>query len=110
MTLPPLQTLIIVCMVTLGTVITRFLSFVLFGKDKANNHYIAYFGQVLPFAVIGMLVVYCLKGTNLLIPSLVLPEAAAIVCIVVLHYWKNNALLSIGAGTAIYMTIIHLVR
>nr|WP_282432970.1 AzlD domain-containing protein [Desulfosporosinus sp. Sb-LF] len=94
-------------MVTLGTVITSFLPFILFLNNSGNHPYITYLGKVLPNDAIGLLVVYCLKGINLMNPSLVFPEVASILCIMVLHYWKNNALLSIGAGTVIYMSIIH---
>ncbi len=109
MTLTSIQTFIIICMVTLGTVITRFLPFILFPDNKENHPYITYLGKVLPFSVIGLLVVYCLKGVNLMNPPFGLPETVAIICITVLHYWKSNALLSIGAGTAIYMLLVQIV-
>ncbi|NLO96779.1 MAG: branched-chain amino acid transporter AzlD [Peptococcaceae bacterium] len=109
MTLTPGQTLIIICMVTLGTVITRFLPFILFQNNKNQNAYITYLGKVLPYAVIGMLVVYCLKGVNFQSPANWLPAAIAIVCIVMLHYWKSNTLLSIGGGTVIYMFLVQAV-
>lgn len=109
MTLTSIQTLIIIFMVTLGTVITRFLPFILFPDNKGKHPYITYLGNVLPYAAIGLLVVYCLKGVNLLKPSYGLPEAIAITCITVLHIWKNNALLSIGIGTVIYMSLVQFV-
>lgn len=109
MILTPVQTFVIICMVTLGTVITRFLPFILFPGHKENHPYITYLGEVLPFSAIGLLVVYCLKGVNVLNPPFGLPEAIAISCIAVLHYWKNNALLSIGAGTAIYMVMVQFI-
>ncbi|NCD10143.1 MAG: branched-chain amino acid transporter AzlD [Negativicutes bacterium] len=106
MTLTPVQTLIIIAMVVLGTVITRFLPFILFPGDKGNHPYINYLGEVLPYAAIGLLVVYCLKGVNLQAAPFGLPEAIAIICIGILHYWKSNALLSIGAGTVFYMFLV----
>lgn len=109
MTLTPVQTLIIVLMVTLGTVITRFSPFILFSGKKGNHKYITYLGEVLPYSAIGLLVVYCLKGVSLTKSPFGLPEAVAITCIAVLHYWKNNALLSIGAGTVIYMLLVQIV-
>lgn len=109
MTLTPIQTFIIICMVTTATIITRFLPFFLFKKIKSNNSYIPYLGQVLPYATIGLLVVYCLKGTNLKGPAYGIPEIIAIFCIIVLHYWKGNTLLSIGAGTVIYMILVQTV-
>ena len=89
--------------------ITRFLPFALFKGSRSNNSYIKYLGQVLPYATIGLLVVYCLRNINLKAPTHGLPEAIAIICIIVLHYWKENTLLSIGAGTAIYMILVQFV-
>ncbi|MPN33153.1 hypothetical protein SDC9_180637 [bioreactor metagenome] len=111
MTLTPTQTLIIILMVTLGTMLTRFLPFVLFKRMKSARArtYIGYLGSVLPYAAIGLLVVYCLKGVAISAPAYGLPEAIAIVCIAALHYWKENALLSIGAGTLIYMVLVQAV-
>lgn len=109
MILTPEQTLVIVLMVTLGTVITRFLPFILFSGDKGNHPYITYLGNVLPYAAIGLLVVYCLKGVSIISSPFGFPEAAAILCIGVLHYWRNNALLSIGAGTVVYMLLVQIV-
>lgn len=109
MILTPVQTLIIIGAVTLGTVITRFLPFILFKKTSSEHSYISYLGKVLPYAAIGLLVVYCLKGVRLTSPGYGLPEAIAIICIAVLHYWKGNALLSIGAGTVIYMVLVQVV-
>lgn len=108
MILTPIETLIIVILVALSSVITRFLPFIIFRKSNKSNSFITYLGKVLPYAAIGMLVVYCLKNVNITVSSYGIPEAIAILCIVVLHYWKENTLLSIGAGTAIYMILIRL--
>ncbi|MGC7870078.1 branched-chain amino acid transporter permease [Desulfosporosinus sp. SYSU MS00001] len=105
MTLTSMQTLIIICMVTIGTMITRFLPFVVFRGTKSNS-YISYLGQVLPYSVIGLLVIYCLKSVSFKAPTYWFPEAIAIICIVALHYWKENTLLSIGVGTVIYMVLV----
>lgn len=103
------QTLIIIAMVTLGTVITRFLPFILFPANKDTPPYIIYLGKVLPYSVIGLLVVYCLKGISLTTIPFGIPELISILLIALLHIWKNNTLLSIGFGTAIYMILIQLV-
>lgn len=64
---------------------------------------------MLPYAAIGLLVVYCLRGIRFTAPSHGLPEAIAILCIVLVHHWKNNTLLSIGTGTVVYMVLIQFV-
>lgn len=109
MTLTPTQTFIIICMVAIGTMTTRFLPFILFKNNKFNNSYINYLGQVLPYSAIGLLVVYCLKDVNLKAPAYGIPEAIAIIFIIILHYWKENTLLSIGLGTGIYMFLLQVV-
>ncbi|WP_312643553.1 AzlD domain-containing protein [Hydrogenoanaerobacterium sp.] len=109
MTLTFMQTLGIVGAVTLGTMVTRFLPFFIFPDSKKTSPYITYLGKVLPYAVIGLLVVYCLKGVSFTTAPFSIPEAIAIACIVLLHIWKGNTLLSIGAGTLVYMLLVQLV-
>lgn len=99
------QSILTVLAVVLGTMATRFLPFLIFPEGKKLPAFISYLGTVLPYAVIGLLVVYCLKDavfTNLH----GLPELIAIAFIVVLHKWKHNTLLSIAAGTVLYMTLV----
>ena len=70
---------------------------------------IQYLGKVLTPAVIGMLVVYCLKATPVMDAPHGLPEAIAVAVTAGLHVWKRNNLLSIGAGTILYMVLIQAV-
>lgn len=100
------QTLGIICMTTIATMLTRFLPFLLIKGKKSESGYINYLGQVLPYAAVGLLVVYCLKGVDLASGSHGIPEGIAILCIVLLHRWRRNVLLSIGAGTVIYMVLV----
>ncbi len=109
MTLNPVQSLIIILMLMLGTMCTRFLPFIFFRAHKTTPAYIQRLGNVLPYAVIGLLVVYCLKGVSFTGGSYGLPELSAILVIVALHLWKKNTLLSIFAGTAIYMLLVQYV-
>jgi len=106
MTLTSLETLTIIGMVALGTQITRFLPFLLFARREQTHPFVAYLGRVLPYAAIGLLVVYCLKNVSLTAAPHGLPEALAILCVAALHLWKNNTLLSIGGGTIIYMLLV----
>lgn len=99
------QSIITILVVVLGTMLTRFLPFLIFPEEKTPPHYITYLGTVLPYAVIGLLVVYCLK--NAVFASFHgLPELITIVCIFILHKWKRNTLLSIGTGTIVYMFLV----
>jgi branched-subunit amino acid transport protein AzlD len=90
----------------LATVLTRFLPFLFFPAGKKTPKYITYLGNTLPYATIGLLVVYCLRGVSFTARPYGLPEALSIAVIAVLHIWKGNALLSIGGGTILYMTLI----
>jgi len=109
MTLTIAQSLIIVGVVALGTMLTRFLPFIIFPANKQTPKFIIYLSTVLPYAVIGLLVVYCLKNVSFATAPFGLPEAIAILCTVLIHNWKSNMLLSIGAGTVLYMALVQFV-
>lgn len=103
------QQLITIGVVVLGTMTTRFLPFLLFPAGKPTPKYIQYLGSVLPAAVFGLLIVYCLKNVSLLTGSHGLPELISIAAVVALHLWKRQMLLSIAGGTVCYMLLVQLV-
>lgn len=94
----------------LATMLTRFLPFLIFSsKGRGTPGVIRYLGRVLPAAIFGMLVVYCLKGVSLFSGSRGIPEALAILVILFLHRWKHQTLLSIAGGTLCYVLLVQLV-
>lgn len=97
---------ILVAVMSLVTILLRSLPFLVFRKKVPA--YITYLGRVLPPAIIGMLVIYCLKDTVITSAPFGLPELIAGVMVVLLQVWKRNALLSILCGTVIYMLLIQL--
>ena len=99
----------IVIAMAAGTVITRFLPFLLFPQGKKMPRYVEYLGQMLPYATMGLLVVYCLKGIHPLSWPFGLPELIASASVAAIHVWKKNSLLSIGAGTLLYMILVQAV-
>lgn len=99
------QQVLTVAAVVLGTMATRFVPFLLFPEGKTPPPFITYLGRVLPYAVMGLLVVYCLKDVPAS-ASYGIPEAIAILCVAALHKWKHNTLLSIGVGTVLYMVLV----
>lgn len=99
------QSIITIIAVVSGTMLTRFLPFLIFPEGKTPPAYITYLGTVLPYAVIGLLVVYSLKDA-FYAPSHGLPEAIAIFFLFILHKWKKNTLLSIAGGTVLYMVLV----
>ena len=100
---------LIILAVAVTTFATRVVPFLIFPKGKEIPPIIQYLGKVLTPAVIGMLVVYCLKSTSVLQAPHGIPEAIAVTVTAVLHVWKRNNLLSIGGGTILYMVLIQMV-
>ena len=103
------QQIITIALCALGTMATRFLPFLLFSSRKPTPGYIRYLGNVLPAAIFGMLVIYCLKNVSILSGSHGIPEAAAILVVEGLHMWKRQMLLSIAGGTVCYMLLMQFV-
>lgn len=103
------QQIVMIGTVVLGTMLTRFLPFLVFPSGKPTPKYIQYLGKVLPAAVFGLLVVYCLKGVNILTGSHGLPELISILVVIGLHLWKRQMLISIAGGTICYMLLVQLV-
>ena len=102
------QQIVTIAVVVLGTMTTRFLPFLIFPEGKEPPAVITYLGTVLPYAVIGLLVVYCMKD----VPGsghYGAPELITIVFIAILHKWKRSTLLSIGGGTVLYMLLVQMV-
>ena len=106
MTIP--QQILTIVAVVLGTMTTRFLPFLFFPEGKEPPAFVRYLGAVLPSAVIGLLVVFCLKDA-VFTGWHGLPEAIAIVVVGVLHKCKHNILLSIAGGTVLYMFLVQMV-
>ena len=103
------SSLIMIAVVAVATFATRAVSFLVFRKGKEIPPKILFIGRVLPPAIIGLLVVYCLKSTSVLSYPYGLPELIAGITVVILHVWKRNILLSIGVGTILYMALIQMV-
>ena len=107
MTIPEQIITIVICV--LGTMLTRFLPFLVFSSKKPTPKYIIYLGKALPCAVFGMLVVYSLKNVSLFSGTHGIPELIAIGVTAGLHLWKKQMLLSIAGGTIAYMLLVQLV-
>lgn len=103
------QQIITIAAVVAGTVITRFLPFIVFREGKETPKYIQYLGKVLPSAVFALLVVYCLKNVSFVSGNHGLPELISIAVTAGLHLWKKQMLLSIAGGTICYMLLVQFV-
>ena len=103
------QQIITIGMCVVGTMLTRFLPFLVFRSKRPTPRYIQYLGRVLPGAIFAMLIIYCLRDVSLLQGSHGLPELIAIAVTVGLHLWKRQMLLSIAGGTICYMLLVQFV-
>jgi branched-subunit amino acid transport protein AzlD len=102
------QQIITIALCALGTMLTRFLPFLVFSENRATPPFVQYIGKYLPSAVFGMLVIYCLKDVSITSGTHGIPELCAILVTIALHKWKRQMLISIAGGTACYMLILHL--
>lgn len=100
---------LIIAVSALITIALRFLPFLIFGENRRTPPLIAFLGQILPYAIMGMLVVYCLKDVSLTSSPFGIPEAIGCAVVAGLHVWKRNTLLSIGAGTVCYMLLVQFI-
>ena len=104
-----LHTICTVAVIALVTAVLRFLPFWIFRDNRGMPPVIRQLSQALPCAIMGMLVVYCLKGVSFSAFPFGLPEIIGCALVILLHIWKRNTLLSIGAGTVCYMLLVQFV-
>ncbi len=107
--LTPQQAALSILVMALVTLLTRALPFLLFGRGHTPPRVVLYLGQVLPPAVIAMLVVYCVRYAEFGHVSQWAPALLASATVVLLHLWKRNNLLSIFGGTILYMVLVQTV-
>jgi branched-subunit amino acid transport protein AzlD len=99
----------VIAMVAVAAIVTallRFAPFLIFGKGRKTPPLVTYLGKVLPCAVMGMLVVYCMKDVVITAWPHGIPELLGCIIVALLHIWKRNSLLSIGVGTVAYMLMV----
>ena len=104
--MPDLHSALMIAVIAVVTAALRFLPFWIFSENRKTPPMISYLGQVLPFSIMGMLVVYCLKDVSFSAAPFGIPEALGCAVVTMLHIWKRNTLLSIGAGTVCYMLMV----
>ena len=103
------EQIITIAVVIVATLSTRFLPFILFPSKNSTPLYISYLGKVLPAAVFGFLVVYCLRNVNIFAYSHGLPEILGVLITAFLHKWKRQMLFSIAGGTISYMAMLQII-
>ena len=103
------HTWLLIAVMSAVTALLRFLPFIIFRGGRKTPEYILWMGKALPYAIMGMLVVYCLKTVSLAAAPYGAPEFIACILTAALHVWKRNSLVSIGGGTLCYMLLVQLV-
>lgn len=103
------HSLLIVAVMAVFTALTRFLPFFAFPEGRKRPKVITYLGTVLPYALIGMLVVYCFKSVSVFAYPYCIPELLAVVLVAALHIWKRNTLISVFGGVIFYMVLVQCV-
>ena len=103
------HSVLLIVVISVVTMLLRFLPLWIFGNGQQTLTVIQYLGKVLPYAIMGMLVVFCLKGVSLVTAPHGLPELIACGTVVGLHIWKRNTAVSIVGGTVVYMVLVQVV-
>ncbi|MEE1357875.1 MAG: AzlD domain-containing protein [Clostridia bacterium] len=101
----------VVCIIVSGiaTFLTRLIPFVLFGSGRPMPPMLKRMADVLPSAVIAVLVIYGVSGPLTALDMTTAASVAALLITVALHLWKKNTLLSVFGGTAAYMLFVHFI-
>ncbi|MCR4588716.1 MAG: AzlD domain-containing protein, partial [Lachnospiraceae bacterium] len=100
------QALFLIAVIAVMTMLLRFLPFLIFGGKRKVPDYVLYLGKKLPYAIIGMLIVYCLKDVSVEMTASWLPSLIGVAAVAGLHLWRRNTLLSIVGGTVLYMVLV----
>lgn len=107
--MPDVHSAILIGVCALVTAALRFIPFLIFGGKRKTPEFVTYLGKVLPFAIMGMLVVFCLKNVSVTSYPHGIPELIGVAAVALLHIWKRNTLLSIIGGTVIYILLINFI-
>jgi branched-subunit amino acid transport protein AzlD len=103
------ESILIILVISVITFVLRAAPFLLFSRKGETPKVITYLGNTLPPAVMGMLIVYCLRNVSVLDSPFGVPELVAAATVIALHLWRRNNMLSILGGTALYMVMIQFV-
>lgn len=100
---------LIIAVCSAVTAALRFVPFVIFGGKRETPKFVMYLGEHLPYAIMAMLVIYCLRGIKFTAAPFGAPEIISCIVVAILHIWKRNTLISIISGTLCYMALVQFV-
>lgn len=89
------------------TLLLRALPFLVFRDGRTMPEWLKKLGDVLPSAIMAVLIVYCLKDGIIREEWRLVPELIAVAVVVGSYLWKHNTLVSILLGTACYMVLVN---
>ncbi|MCF0112150.1 MAG: AzlD domain-containing protein [Erysipelotrichaceae bacterium] len=101
------EVVLLIGIMAAATYLPRMIVFLVFSKGTTPK-WIAYLSGVLPTAIMGFLIVYCLHSVSVFTYPYGIPEAIGVLATVLLHVWKRNTLLSISLGTVVYMIVLRM--
>ena len=104
-----LHSALLIAVIAVVTVMLRALPFLVFNGRRKVPGYIMFLGDKLPYAIIGMLIVYCLRNVSFGAAADWLPSFISVIVVVVLHIWKRKTLISVAGGTLVYMFLVQAV-
>lgn len=109
-----LQMTVTVLMAVIGSVVARFLPFLLFPEGKKVPELVKYLGRVLGASVFGILVVYCFRNKDVTTSFASggthgIPELIALAATAASYTWKRKMVISMAVGTAVYMILLRVV-
>lgn len=102
----------IACILVSGvaTALTRFLPFILFSGNRQMPPKLKRIADILPSAVIAVLVVYGVSPQLSSVGADTLYALAALTLTVLTHLWRRNTLFSMFVGTVSYMLMVNLLK
>ncbi|GHU71924.1 hypothetical protein FACS1894184_19310 [Clostridia bacterium] len=103
------QAVVTILIMAVCTLATRALPFALFGGGRRTPKVVLYLGRTLPYAIIGMLIVYCLRGARPLVWPHALPEVVGLAVTAAAYLWSKRTLPAVLGGTAAYMIALRLI-
>jgi len=102
------NTILLIAVAAVVTFGLRALPFVVFSGEREMPPLIKKVADLLPAAIIAVLVIYCIKGDIVSLGMESVNTSVSVLAVILLHLWKRNILISIFGGTAVYMTLLHL--
>ena len=101
--------LILIIVMGAVTLATRLLPYLVFGTKDTIPPLIVYLGRIIPYAAMGMLIIYSLKEVSISEAPYGIPEVLSVAAVAISYVWKRSTIFSVLAGTILYMVLVQMV-